>query len=121
MQITRPVMQRGSSAPGLLLPIGTPASQPLPVVVDGEGFGVGLGVGLAEDGVVDGFVAAALEGVVAAVVADDVAESGTGAPVEPVGATGVVADDPTAAFSAETVLDPCDAHPAAPIATAPGP
>src|SRR6266853_1091472 len=42
MQTTRPVMQRGSRAPGLLLPIGTPASQPVPVVVDGPGLGVVL-------------------------------------------------------------------------------
>ena len=80
---------------------------------------VGFGVGLAEDGVVDGFVAAALDGVAAAAVVDDVDTLGSAGAVDPVGVTGVVADDPTAALSTETVLDPCDAHPAAPIATAP--
>lgn len=48
MQTTRPVMQRGSSAPGLLLPIGTPASQPDPPVVFGGVLGlvVGFDVGV---------------------------------------------------------------------------
>src|SRR2546423_10162394 len=53
MQMTRPVLQRGSSAPGVLWPYGTPASQPLPPgfgvlgFVDGFGEGVdGLGFGV---------------------------------------------------------------------------
>lgn len=60
MQITRPVMQRGSSVPGLLLPIGTPASQPEPLCCAGvvgllDGFG-DVGVVGCVDGFVEGFV-----------------------------------------------------------------
>lgn len=58
MQITRPVRQRGSSAPGVLWPSGTPASHPEPlfgvgVVVLGVVGVVGCGVGV--EGFVDGF------------------------------------------------------------------
>ena len=72
MQIARPVMQRGSSAPGLLLPSGTPASQPEPLCVVGDVgvvcFGlVGVGVGVL--GCVDGFDVGF---VVGSVCADDV-------------------------------------------------
>ena len=52
MQITRPVMQRGSSAPGVLWPSGTPASHPEPLFAFGV---VGLVVGRVEGAVV-GFV-----------------------------------------------------------------
>src|SRR5512139_116773 len=124
MQITRPVIQRGSSGPGLLAPIGTPASQPLPVPPDGVGFGVVLvGEGL----VAVGFGVVAVDvGACVAVGVPPVAVAEPGS--EPVGVVEPVVGavfappvigDPAAACSAPTLSAPCDAQPAAPIAIAP--
>lgn len=57
MQTTRPVLQRGSSAPGVLCPSGTPASHPDPPLDDGLVVGVaGFGVVGCVEGAVVGFV-----------------------------------------------------------------
>jgi hypothetical protein len=132
MQITRPVMQRGSSLPGVLRPIGTPASQPEPLVVFGGVLVLGVvGVVGCDDGVdgVDGFVLGAaleldelLDEVDAAaglLVGTDVGE---GAGVD--GAEEVAVEEvptPAAACCTASVLVPPepDEHPVTPIATAP--
>lgn len=97
MQITRPVRQRGSSAPGVLRPSGTPASQPEPLF----GFGalvlgvvgvVGCVVGV--EGVVDGFVLGAVELELPELLVDGAAELLVGSDVG-VGA-GVLGEDEAA-------------------------
>ncbi|MBS2531909.1 hypothetical protein KGQ20_03895 [Catenulispora sp. NF23] len=55
MQTTRPVIHRGSSAPGLLLPSGTPASQPVPLSCWAGGLGLVTGAEGFVVGGVDGF------------------------------------------------------------------
>jgi hypothetical protein len=139
MQITRPVMQRGSSAPGLLLPIGTPASQPGPLVVFGGvlglvvGFDVGV-VGCVLGAVVDGFVlgcelelaadeldADVLDGAATELlVGSDV---GVGAGALDDGAVEVVFTPAAACCTASVVValasPEFDEHPVTPSATAP--
>ncbi|MEY9933628.1 hypothetical protein ABH926_008284 [Catenulispora sp. GP43] len=142
MQITRPVMQRGSSAPGLLLPIGTPASQPEPLLVLGGVLGLvvvlaGVGVvGCVDGAVVVGLVlgfelelgaedelddAALLVGAIALLVGSEVGV-GVGADALDEGAVEeVLTPAACCTASAEVVLVPPepDEHPVTPSATAP--
>jgi len=134
MQITRPVMQRGSSAPGLLLPIGTPASQPEPPVVFGGVLGlvVGFDVGVVGCvlGAVVGFVLGSeleldepevLDGAAAELlVGSDV---GVGAGALDDGAVEVVVTPAAACCTASVVVvlasPEFDEHPVTPSAIAP--
>jgi hypothetical protein len=137
MQITRPVIQRGSSAPGLLLPVGTPASQPEPLVV----FGGVLGLVVDFDVGVVGCVLGAVVGFVlgcelelGADELDDVLEDaaagllvgsdvGVGAGALDDGAVEVVFTPAAACCTASVVVvlasPEFDEHPVTPSATAP--
>jgi hypothetical protein len=144
MQITRPVRQRGSSGPGLLLPIGTPTSDPGGVVRC-------TGVGFARREVPDvsvvggvmmfGCAAADLPVIVVVVAVDDGtaaevrAGAGAGDDVPAAGAALVCGVDgalnaadaasfvlvatPAAAFSADGCAAAAPPHPVIPTATAP--
>lgn len=132
MQTTRPVLQRESSAPGVLWPSGTPASHPEPLFAVGVvglvvgGFGV---VGCVEGAVVGAELelgaddeldaAELLDGADAELLGTDVGV-GAGALDEEEDA-GVEVSTPAAACCTASVLDPpeLDEHPVMPSATAP--
>ncbi|GAA2026139.1 hypothetical protein GCM10009839_25600 [Catenulispora yoronensis] len=71
MHTTRPVMQRESSAPGVLWPRGTPASQPVPPLGLGELGALGFEVGAEVDGFGLGVVLFDVDGVEGADEVDD--------------------------------------------------
>jgi hypothetical protein len=107
----------------LLLPIGTPASQPVPVFPEVLVLGVDvagvLGVVLGLAGVVEGFDDVGVDEADAELAAEEGAGVVAVSDVDVALGVVPVADEPAAAFSAVTDLLPCVAHPATPIAIAP--
>ena len=126
MQITRPVLQRGSSAPGLLRPSGTPASQPEPLFVFGVlGLVVGFDVVGCVEGAEVGFVLGADDELVTVELLEDAAAElllGTdvGVGTTALDEDGVVLTPAAACCTASVLVPPePDEHPVTPSATAP--